>query len=53
LQPDVRVIVLSGQADQAAEDRALRAGACVYLRKPCSLAELRAVVESALARDSC
>jgi ActR/RegA family two-component response regulator len=53
LQPDVRAIVLSGQADQAAEDRALRAGACVYLRKPCSLAELRAAVESALAWDSC
>jgi len=43
----VKVIVLSGRADQGSIDQARAAGANEYLAKPCSFADLEAAVQRA------
>jgi len=46
--PDLEVIVLTGQADIRVATEALKRGACDYLQKPVSLLELSAAVERAV-----
>jgi DNA-binding NtrC family response regulator len=46
-QPELRVILLSGHGDKQAIAQARAVGACDYLVKPCSLADLEAAVSNA------
>ncbi len=46
--PDLRVVFLTGHADEARERDLIEAGAAVVLRKPCPAAELLGAVERAL-----
>ncbi len=48
LDPDLEVVVLTGQAALRVATEALKRGACDYLRKPVSLLELSAAVERAV-----
>lgn len=47
--PDLRVVVLSGDADPDAVDRALREGAVAYMTKPVMPDEVRDMVDHAIA----
>lgn len=46
--PDLRVVMLTGIADLEEVQAAFAAGACAYLTKPFSAADLRGVVEHVL-----
>lgn len=43
--PGVRIVLLSGCDDLARREQAIRAGADIYLLKPCSIAVIRNVVQ--------
>lgn len=45
--PDVAIVVLSGRADPARREQAFASGANAYMTKPCSLAEIRAIIHDA------
>jgi len=47
--PDVTIVVLSGRDDAARREQAFLAGANGYLTKPCSLADIRAIIIDAAA----
>jgi two-component system response regulator RegA len=44
--PELAVIILSGNSDKGTMLRALDSGACEYLAKPCSLVDLEAAARS-------
>ncbi len=49
IDPDLPVLMLTGQGDAALGARAVGAGAREYLSKPIALADLRCALERALA----
>jgi signal transduction histidine kinase/ActR/RegA family two-component response regulator len=49
LQPDVRVVMVSGYSVEGAIERVLEAGGRGFLQKPYTLAELRSAIERAVA----
>jgi two-component system, chemotaxis family, chemotaxis protein CheY len=50
LQPDTRIIFLSGDAD--ARDEAMRAGAFLFLKKPTSLRDIMGSIQNAMGKKS-
>jgi DNA-binding NtrC family response regulator len=50
LQPDTRIIFLSGDAD--ARDEAMRAGAFLFLKKPTSLRDIMGSIQNAMSKTS-
>src|SRR5579862_8334163 len=52
LAPDLPIILISADADIAMARRALEAGACDFISKPCHEAELPIVVERNLTRET-
>jgi DNA-binding response OmpR family regulator len=49
IQPDLQVIILTGHLLKSTEQEGLKLGACAYLTKPCTVAEIVESLDAAVA----